>query len=159
MTTKLIVSFISFFLSIFFVEHYSLTAVITSNFVILTTREHRPLNSIFASQFNCTTLVKFRVFVLRVATRGPHLVFSWTLINTRAELPKSKVPRVPRSNSKTFFLVFTYIWQKDIAKIPKAPGAPSHNIIRRNHLLYHFSIAVIHLHLTSFYATFYTFKK
>ena len=58
------------------------------------------------------------------------------------------------------FLVFTYMWQEDVAIIPKVPGAP-HNVYRvpginymvgtRNHLLYHFLIT-IHLQLAGFYA-------
>ena len=58
------------------------------------------------------------------------------------------------------FLVFTYIWQEDFAKIFKVPRAP-HNInlawaitwlVGVIILLYHFKIT-IHLHLASFYAT------
>ena len=37
------------------------------------------------------------------------------------------------------FLVFTYIWQEDVAKIFKVPGAPGNNMVNwRNHLLYDF---------------------
>ena len=56
---------------------------------------------------------------------------------------------VPRSDGKTFFLVFTYIWQEDVAKISKMPKA-THNINPARAitglvmvtiiLLYHFSI-------------------
>ena len=31
--------------------------------------------------------------------------------------------RAPRSDGEIFFLIFTYIWQEDVAKIPKVPGA------------------------------------
>ena len=33
-----------------------------------------PSNQIFANQFKCTTRVKLRVFVLKVATSGYHLI-------------------------------------------------------------------------------------
>ena len=52
-------------------------------------------------------------------------------------------------------LVFTYIWQEDVAKIPKVPGAPCNvnlepaEVCRRNHLLYHFLIT-IHITLPVF---------
>ena len=36
--------------------------------------------------------------------------------------PHDIVPKVPRSNGKTFFLIFTYIWQKDVTKISQVPG-------------------------------------
>ena len=44
------------------------------------------------------------------------------------QLPESDLslgtePRGPRSDDKTF-LVFTYIWQDDLAMIPKVPRAP-----------------------------------
>ena len=29
----------------------------------------------------------------------------------------------PRAQMVRLFLIFTYIWQKDLAKIPKVPGA------------------------------------
>ena len=35
----------------------------------------------------------------------------------------SPVPGAPRSDGETF-VVFTYIWQEDVAKISKVPGAP-----------------------------------
>ena len=58
---------------------------------------------------------------------------------------------------RPFFLVFTYIWPEDVAKISKVSGAPQNvnlapgnNMARkRNYLLYHFS-TTIHLHLASF---------
>ena len=72
-------------------------------------------------------------------------------------LPYGTVPD-PYPQMITLFLVFTYIWQEDVAKISKISGAPR-NVIRtgntmvtkRNHLLYHFS-TIVHLHLASFYA-------
>ena len=53
------------------------------------------------------------------------------------------------------FLVFTYIWQKDVPKIPEVQRAPRDlnpaqamtMVSKRNHLF------TIHLHLASFYAT------
>ena len=63
------------------------------------------------------------------------------------------------------FLVFTYIWQEDLSKISKVPGAPQcqsipgNNVVgRRNHLLYRFSI-IIYLHLSSFFTGQNTFEK
>ena len=38
------------------------------------------------------------------------------------DLSYGTVPEAPRSDGKNF-LVFTYIWQEDVAKIPKVPGA------------------------------------
>ena len=38
-------------------------------------------------------------------------------------LPYGTEPVAPRSDGKTY-LVFSYIWQKDVAKIPKVPGVP-----------------------------------
>ena len=38
------------------------------------------------------------------------------------DLTYGTVPGAPRSDSKTFFLVFTDIWQEDFAKIPKRKG-------------------------------------
>ena len=34
-----------------------------------------PLSSIFTNQFKCITWTKLTVFVLKVATLGPHLTF------------------------------------------------------------------------------------
>ena len=39
------------------------------------------------------------------------------------ELLYSKVPRA-RTHMIRLFWVFTYIWQEDVALIPKVPGAP-----------------------------------
>ena len=59
------------------------------------------------------------------------------------------------------FLVVSYVWQEDVAKIFKVPeayakfdpGYRGNNMVSMcNHLLYHFSIETIHLHLASFYA-------
>ena len=43
------------------------------------------------------------------------------------DLPYGTVPETLRSDGRTFFLVFTYIWQEDVAKILKVPRAP-HNV-------------------------------
>ena len=40
---------------------------------------------------------------------------------TREDLSYGRVPGAPCSDGKTFFC---YIWQEDIAKISKVPGAP-----------------------------------
>ena len=37
-----------------------------------------PSNQIFAIQFKCITRKKFKVFVLKVTTLGPHLIILWT---------------------------------------------------------------------------------
>ena len=34
-----------------------------------------PFNLMFANQFQCITRVKLRVFILKVANKGPHLTF------------------------------------------------------------------------------------
>ena len=34
------------------------------------------------------------------------------------------VPGALRSDGKTLFLVYTYVWLEDVAKISKVPGAP-----------------------------------
>ena len=78
-------------------------------------------------------------------------------------LPYGSVPE-PLAQIAGFFLVFTYIWRKDVAEISYVPGPAQCNsksgnnmFTKRNHILYHFSIT-IHLHLASFYAQ-KTFKK
>ena len=55
----------------------------------------------------------------------------------------------PRAQMVRLFFFFTCIWQEDLVKIPKVPGAqrdvnPARNnmVSRRNHLLYHFSITI-----------------
>ena len=70
----------------------------------------------------------------------------------------------PRVQMVRLFLVFTYIWQEDVAKITKVPGATRNvnpaeiNMVsERNHLMYGFS-TTIHLHLASFYSQ-NTFEK
>ena len=34
------------------------------------------------------------------------------------------MPEALRSNYTSLFLVYTYVWQEDVAKIFKVPGAP-----------------------------------
>ena len=67
----------------------------------------------------------------------------------------------PRAHMVRLFLIFIYIWQDNVAKIPKVLGAqrnvnPARAITclvgATNLLLDHFSITT-HLHLASFYAT------
>ena len=43
---------------------------------------------------------------------------------TARDLPYGPVPGALRSGGKTLFLVNTYVWQEDVAKIFKVPGAP-----------------------------------
>ena len=45
-----------------------------------------PLFSIFANQFKRITRVKLRVFVLKVATSGPHLTFLSTYCNNQERI-------------------------------------------------------------------------
>ena len=40
------------------------------------------------------------------------------------DLQYGTVPRALRSDGKTLFLVYTYVWPKDVAKISKVPRAP-----------------------------------
>ena len=42
---------------------------------------------------------------------------------TGQDLPYGPVPGALRSDGKTLFLVYTYVWQEDVAKIFKVPGA------------------------------------
>ena len=37
----------------------------------------------------------------------------------------------PRAEMIRLFLVSTHIWQKEVALIPKVPGAPRNNMVRR----------------------------
>ena len=39
------------------------------------------------------------------------------------DLPYGTVPR-PRAQMVRLVLVFTFIWQENVAKLPKVPGAP-----------------------------------
>ena len=68
-------------------------------------------------------------FVLKVPILGPHLPF-----HERNAVTRTRFTKIWHSTSKGFraqmvrlFLVFTYIWQEDVAKIFKVPRAP-HNI-------------------------------
>ena len=63
--------------------------------------------------------MKLKVFVLKVATIGP---FYGRNVITRADLPNGAVPGARVQNDGKTFLVFTYIWQEDVAKIFKVPG-------------------------------------
>ena len=87
---------------------------------------HRaPLNSIFASQFKHITRKKWKVFVLKVAILDPHKAFSWMYCIDQGWIYHNVAQYqlgAPRSNCKTFFDL-PYIWQKDLAKIPKVPWA------------------------------------
>ena len=40
------------------------------------------------------------------------------------DLPCGTVPEAPRSDGKTFFSLFTYIWEEDLAKFPQVSRAP-----------------------------------
>ena len=101
------------------------------------------------NQLKCITRVKLlRGFVLKVATLGPHLSFYKRNAITTAGFTIWYSARAPRSDGKTF-LVFTYIWQEDVANIPKVPAAPCNvnrsgndMVSKRNYLMYHFSITL-----------------
>ena len=67
---------------------------------------------------------------------------------------------------RLFFLVFTYIWWEDFAKISEVPGAP-HNVNPAWSITWLVSVTInctvpfstiIHFHLASFYATMYIWK-
>ena len=63
-------------------------------------------------------------FVLEVDTSGPHiLTFYKPNAITSAVFAIWHSAKDPRSDSRTF-LVFIYIWQKDVSKIPWVTGAP-----------------------------------
>ena len=70
-----------------------------------------------------TRVKKLRGFVLKVATSGPHLPFYEHNAITRAGFTIWHSVRAPCSDGKTFF-GFTSIWQENVAKIHKVPGAP-----------------------------------
>ena len=123
------------------------------------------LNSIFANQFKCGTLVKLRVFILKVVTLSPHLTFWWTYCNSQSKIYHIAQCQGSRAPMVRHFLVFMCIRQNDIAKISKVPGA-SRNVNSARAITWlvvvttmvHFWITV-HLHLASFYATKYFRKK
>ena len=48
------------------------------------------------------------------------------------------------------FFVFIYIWQEDVAKIPKVAEARGNNMVSIGGTIY--SIGPIHLHFANFYA-------
>ena len=77
-----------------------------------------PLNLIFANQFKRVIQVKIRVFILKVANSGPHVSFVWTSCNIQGRIKHMAQCQGPRAHIR-LFLVFTCIWQKNIAKIPK----------------------------------------
>ena len=87
-------------------------------------------------------------FVLKVPILGPHLPFQERNAVTRAgfTIIQHSTSKGFRAQMVRLFLVFTYIWQEDAAKIFKVPripaqykSGPSNNMLnRRNHLLYHF---------------------
>ena len=80
------------------------------------------LNSIFSNQFKRITRVKSRVFVLKVAMSGLIKTFYERNAITTAVFAIWYSAR-PLAQIVELFLVFTYIWQEDVAKIPYVPGA------------------------------------
>ena len=92
----------------------------------MTIRGFGPLSLIFANQFKCLTWEKLRVFILKLAISGPHQPFCERNAITRAvfTIIWHSTSKGPRAQMVRLFLVFTYIWQKDDAKISKVPRAP-----------------------------------
>ena len=74
------------------------------------------------------------------------------------------MPEAPRSDGKTFFGFRLYLAGRCRENLQSARGSvqckssPGNNMIRSNHLFYHFSIT-IHFYLASFHATKYFQKK
>ena len=68
-------------------------------------------------------------FVLNVPILGPHLPFYERNAMTRAgfTIIWPSTCKGSRAQMVRLFLVFTYIWQENVAKISKVPRAP-HNI-------------------------------
>ena len=64
-------------------------------------------------------------FVLKVAISGPHQTFLWTQCNNQGRIyhMAQYLLGALRSDDE-IFLVFTYIWLKDVEKISKVPSAP-----------------------------------
>ena len=60
---------------------------------------------------------------------------------------------------KTFFGLHLHLAER-FCKIPRSAEAPHNNMVsKRNDLLHHFLIGSIHIHLASFYATKYFWKR
>ena len=78
----------------------------------------------FANQLKCTTRMKLRVFIIKVATSGSHLTFLKRNAITGRDLLYGPVPGALRPDGNTLFLIYTYVWQEDVAKIFKVPGFP-----------------------------------
>ena len=66
-------------------------------------------------------------FVLKASILGPHLPFYERSAITRAgfSIIWHSTSRRFRAQMVRLFLVFAYIWQKDVAKIFKVPKAPT----------------------------------
>ena len=69
-------------------------------------------------------MLKLRVFIKEVATSSSHLTFLKSNAITGRDLPYGPVPEALHSGGKALILVYTYVWQEAVAKIPKVPGAP-----------------------------------
>ena len=82
-------------------------------------------NLMFANQFKRITQVKLRGFILKVTNWGTHLTFLWTKCNNQERIWHMEQCPGPRAQTVRFFLVFTCIWQENIAKIPKRQGPNS----------------------------------
>ena len=93
--------------------------------------------------------MKLKVFVLNV--------FYGRNAIPRADSSYGTVPRAPRSDGKTFFVLLLYFAGRCCQNLHSARGSaqcksgPGNNMVsKRNNLLYYFSIGIIHLHLASF---------
>ena len=70
------------------------------------------------------------------------------------DLPYGTCHQRPRAQMLKLFLVFTYIWQEDVAKIPNVPGAREIAwLVGVTIYCSIFSIGTIYLLLANFYAT------
>ena len=69
-------------------------------------------------------------FVPKVPILGPHLPFHERNAVTRAgfTILWHSTSKGFRAQMVRLFLVFTYVWQEDVAKIFKVQRAPPHNI-------------------------------
>ena len=80
----------------------------------------RPPRFNFFNQFKCFSRVKLWIFVLKVATSGPHLTF-YERNATRAGFMISKSARASHSDGKTFFGLYLYLAGR-CCKNPQSAG-------------------------------------
>ena len=115
---------------------------------------------IFTNQFKCANRVKLKVFVLKVATSGPHLTFlsTYKQCNNQGRIYHTADCQELHGQMVRLFFVFTYITPEDVAKncqgLAQCRSGSGNNMVceSNRHSTVPFSIT-IHLHLASFYAT------